>query len=68
MANGKSIREAADRLDESVLELTIFAAVALDLAGDDPQSEQWPFLISRFAARIEADAQLVGKLARGASC
>lgn len=52
MATAQSIRGEMSALSELVLELQVFADVSVDLAGDQPSSPEWPWLVSQHARRL----------------
>lgn len=52
MADAKSMSDLYLELTDAALELTTFADVSVDLAGDDRNAPVWPWLVMRHAARI----------------
>lgn len=59
MANAQSIRRELDNLSELVLEAEILSETAIDLAGDDPNAPQWPWLVAQHIRRVKAASELL---------
>lgn len=64
MAASKSIRDALTDLDYSLLEARTLSDTLIDLAGDQPDAAQWPFLLQCQLERIHKAAQALEVLVR----
>lgn len=67
MATAQSIRDDFSHFTELLLELRTFADLSIDLAGDDPKSPQWPWLVSQMVHRLEQQIEVVETSVRRAA-